>query len=99
MSKAVAAGLALVLVGVSGARAQGTIDVSKVTCEQFTGYRITNPQNIAIWLNGYHNGKRDNTLVDTQVFAENFNKLTQYCITNPKLLVMQAAETLLGAAK
>jgi len=99
MSKALASGLALVVVAVASAQAQVTIDVSKVTCEQFTGYRITNPQNIAIWLNGYHNARRSNTLVDTQVFAENFNKLTQYCITNPKKLVMQAAETLLGDAK
>ena len=23
------------------------------------GYKITNPQNIAIWLSGYYNGKRE----------------------------------------
>ena len=34
------------------ARAQVMLDVSKITCEQFAGYKITTPQNIAIWLSG-----------------------------------------------
>ena len=44
------------------ARAQVTIDVSKITCDQYVGYKVTNPQNIAIWLSGYYSGKRDSTV-------------------------------------
>jgi len=51
-------------------RAQVTLDLSKVTCEQYVGYKITDPQNISIWLSGYFNGKRGNTIVDTQGFNE-----------------------------
>jgi acid stress chaperone HdeB len=35
------------------ASAQVTVDVAKITCDQFTLYKITDPQNIAIWLSGY----------------------------------------------
>ena len=43
------------------AHAQVMLDLSKVTCDQWAGYKITNPQNIALWLSGYYNGKRGNT--------------------------------------
>ena len=72
------------------------LDVAKITCEQFTGYKITNPQNIAMWLSGYYNGKRGNTILDAQGLNANVKNLEGYCIKNPKTLVMQAVETVLG---
>ena len=80
-------------------QAQVTVDLSKVTCDQWAAYKITNPQNIALWLSGYHNGKRGNTLVDTQGFNANTQKLRDFCIVNPQLPVMQAAEKLFVAEK
>lgn len=94
-----ASGLTLVLNVASPAAAQVTLDVAKVTCDQFSGYKITNPDNIAIWLSGYQSGKRDNTIIDTQNLVENAKKLLTYCIRNPKTPVMQAAETVLGEKK
>ena len=47
---------------ISAAQAQVTVDVSKITCEQFRGYAITDPNNIALWLSGYYNGQRNNTI-------------------------------------
>jgi acid stress chaperone HdeB len=90
-------GLTLALQAIPPARAQVTLDVAKITCDQFTGYKITNPQNIAMWLSGYYNGVRGNTTLDTQALSANVKKLESYCIKNPKTLVMQAAETVLGA--
>ena len=55
---AVSAGLILALEVVPAAQAQVTLDVSKITCEQYNAYKVTNPQNIAIWVNGYYHGKR-----------------------------------------
>jgi acid stress chaperone HdeB len=94
-----ASGLILVLNAVPSARAQVTLDVSKITCDQFTSYKITTPDNIAIWLSGYQSGKRDSTIVDTQSLAANAKKLLTYCIRNPRTPVMQAAETVLGEKK
>jgi hypothetical protein len=38
----VASGLILALAAVPV-----TLDVSKITCEQYTGYKMTNPQNVS----------------------------------------------------
>jgi hypothetical protein len=81
------------------AHAQVMLDLSKVTCDQWSGYKITNPQNIALWLSGYYNGKRGNTVIDTQRLAAENQKLRDFCITNPQMPVMQAAEKALGAPK
>jgi acid stress chaperone HdeB len=83
----------------SATRAQVTLDMAKVTCDQFTGYKITNPQNIAIWLSGYHSGARGNTIIDTQALLAKARELQDYCLRNPQTPVMQAADTLLGARK
>ena len=80
-------------------QAQVTVDVAKITCDQFTGYKVTNPQNIAIWLSGYYNGKRDNTVLDTQNLVTNAKKLRDYCIRNPQTPVMHAVETLFDKDK
>jgi hypothetical protein len=79
--------------------AQVMLDLSQVTCDQWSGYKITNPQNIALWLSGYHNGKLGNTRIDTQGLIANTSKLRDFCITNPKLPVMQAAEKVFGTPR
>src|SRR5437764_15116041 len=81
------------------AHAQVTLDLSKVTCDQWAGYKITNPQNIAFWLSGYHNGERRNTVLDTQALSAQTQRLRDFCLTNPQLPVMQAIEKLLAADK
>jgi acid stress chaperone HdeB len=96
-----ASALCLILAAAAGSpsHAQVTVDLSKVTCEQWSGYKITNPQNIALWLSGYYNGKRGNTVVDTQGLAAENRKLQDFCITNPQMPVMQAVEKLMGDGK
>ena len=84
---------------IPAARAQLMLDVAKITCDQFAGYKITTPQKIAIWLNGYYNGKRSNTVIDMQKLTENTKTLDRYCIHNPQALVMKAVETILGVEK
>jgi acid stress chaperone HdeB len=81
------------------ARAQVTIDVAKVTCEQFVQYKITDPDNIAIWISGYYNGKRDNTVLDTQALKTHMRQLRDFCLMNPNDPVLQAASKLLALSK
>src|SRR6516225_8562774 len=98
MTKAVGFVSALIfaLGAVPAARAQVMLDVSKITCEQFAGYKITTPQNVAIWLSGYYNGKRGNTVIDMQKLLADTKTMERYCIQNPQTLVMNAVETVLG---
>jgi acid stress chaperone HdeB len=81
---------------VPAARAQVTLDISKITCEQYNGYKVTNPQNIAIWLNGYHHGKQGDKTLDAQKLVADAKKLRDYCFRNRQTLVMDAVETLFG---
>jgi acid stress chaperone HdeB len=91
-------GLAIAFVS-APARSQVMLDVSKITCDQFAGYQITDPKNIAIWLSGYYNGKRGNTILDTQALAANVEKMEQYCFSHPDIPVMKAVEMLLVEKK
>src|SRR5215470_17904469 len=93
---AVALGLILALEKVPPAQAQVTLDVSKITCDQYNAYKVTNPQNIAIWVNGYYHGKRGDVTLETQRLVENARKLRDYCRRNRETLVLEAVETLFG---
>ena len=81
------------------AQAEVTLDVSKLTCEQFLGYKLTTSEKIATWLSGYHNGKRGNTSLGVHGLIANAKKLRGYCTRNSQTLVMDAVETVLGKAK
>ena len=76
----------------TGSHAQVTIDMAKITCEQLTLQKITDPQNIALWLSGYYHAKQNSTLVDTQALAANAQKIKEYCLHKPGVTVMQAVE-------
>jgi acid stress chaperone HdeB len=89
-----ACGLVLALVAVPLAQAQITIDMSKITCEQFLGYKIINPNDIALWLSGYYNAQRGNTIIDSETLAAQKRELQDYCLQNPKVPVMQAIDKL-----
>ena len=83
----------------SGAQAQVTIDVAKITCDQFTLYKITDPQNIAIWIAGYYAGKRNTTTIDTQQLSGALQKVKDYCNLQSQETVMHAVETVFGPPK
>jgi acid stress chaperone HdeB len=97
--KIVAAGVLSCLLMASAARAQTTVDVAKITCEQFLLFKITDPNNIALWLSGYFNGKRGNTVIDVQALQDHLDKVKTYCRSNYNTPVMQAVETLLGVSR
>jgi hypothetical protein len=96
-AKAILAGLMFPAIAAPVGHAQVTVDVAKITCDQFAGYKIADPKDIALWLSGYHNGKRGgNTLIDPQSLKANSDKVIGYCLQHPDTPVMQAVETLFG---
>jgi acid stress chaperone HdeB len=88
--------LALSFIVASPAGAQVTIDASKITCEQYMRYTVANPHDIAVWLSGYYNGKRNNTVINTREFREQALKLLAYCDANQKSTVMEAVEKVMS---
>jgi acid stress chaperone HdeB len=91
-------GLLLMLLAVSTAQAQTTIDVAKITCDQFVSASVAPPDNIVIWLNGYYHGKRGSTIIDVQKLKEQPQKMMSYCLytDNGGGTVMEAVEKLLS---
>lgn len=93
---AVTVGMVMSLMSSSGLHAQVTFDVTKITCGQFVGYKITNPDFLATWVSGYYHGTRGEMVVDTQRLVENAKKLENYCLKNPDTSMIKAAETVTG---
>lgn len=86
--------LAFLLCATAEPKAQVTIDVSKVSCEQFALYKVASPETLAIWVHGYYSGKQGNTVVDVETLKANMKKLRDYCVQNPDTPLLDAVETL-----
>jgi hypothetical protein len=77
---------------VSTAQAQGTVDMSKYTCEKLL-QGSGNSIEAAIWLSGYFNGLRKNTKLDLDQFRKNAEVIVAECKDNPKKAVMETIKT------
>ena len=93
--KGLAFALALSLPFGATASAQVTIDVGKITCNQFALYKVSDPDTIAVWLHGYYSGKRGNTVVEVEKLKANAKNLRDYCLENPDANLLDAVESLM----
>ena len=97
--RVVATALILALCSAPAAKAQVTIDVAKITCDQFLLFKVTDPRHIAIWISGFYHGKSGSTVIDVQALKNSADKVQNYCRSNIKLTVMQAVDALFGPPK
>src|SRR5689334_16692901 len=76
------------------AQAQTTIDVSKITCEQFLNFKVADPRDISIWLSGYFHGRQAVTQLQLQQVSDSYSKLKSECfsVANTKRSVLELAE-------
>ena len=81
---------------VSAALAQVTIDVSKITCDQYLFNKVADAKTVAVWLDGFYAGRRNNTVIDPLALERNADKVRGYCMENRDMALMQAVETTLG---
>ena len=81
--------------------AQVTIDVSKITCDQFLAFKVADPRDIGIWLSGYYHGKQGSTVMEPQRLKEIAEKVQSQCLVrqNSKLPVMQIVEKIVETSK
>jgi hypothetical protein len=54
-------GAGLALIGLQAVQAQVTIDITKITCDQFLAGQLTDANTLSKWLSGYVNGERKKT--------------------------------------
>jgi acid stress chaperone HdeB len=79
------------------AQAQVTVDVSKITCDQFVEYKIADPKQIATWINGYYHGAQGSSILDAQEMLEITNTVEEHCFKHPGDLVMKSVEGAMGS--
>jgi acid stress chaperone HdeB len=90
-------GAALASIGLQAAQAQVTIDITKITCNQFLGSQITDSHTLGVWLNGYVNGERGKKLIDP--LSPGHISLGHYCETHMDALLLDAARSVFGSDK
>ena len=80
--------------------AQETVDVAKITCQQILKEDLASPtHDIVLWLSGYYNGKRNNTIIEPDAVKQNEEKVNRYCYQHRETTVMDAAKFVLGFDK
>jgi len=72
------------------------IDLSDLSCKQFTAYNKENTGIILMWLDGYYRSKDDAAVIDFDRMGKNGAKLASYCADNPDTSVGKAAEKVMG---
>ena len=90
-------GAGLALVGLQAVQAQVTIDITKLTCNQYLAGDLTDLRTLGIWLNGYVNGARGKTLIEP--LSAGPKNLAQYCESHFDALVLDAARNVFATGK
>jgi acid stress chaperone HdeB len=98
-SHTICLGIAAIVLAAMPVHAQVTVDISKITCEQFWLRKVANPEKVAIWLSGFYNGQTGNTVIDTPKLEIAGRDVADYCRMNFNKTLMQAAEAVMAASK
>ena len=81
-------------------QAQETLDLAKITCEQFEGQQLASPsRDIVLLLAGYYNGKRNNTVIEPQKIKKEVQEVDAYCYQHRETILMDAVKNVLGFDK
>jgi hypothetical protein len=89
-----------VFVQIPAPHAQETLDLAKITCEELAGEKLAAPsRDVVLWLSGYYNGKRNNTIIEAGAMDEREDKVESYCNQHREMSVMDAVNNVLGLDK
>jgi hypothetical protein len=81
-------------------QAQETLDLAKITCEQFVGEQLASPsRDVVLLLAGYYNGKRNNTIIEPQKIKKGDEEVNSYCSQHRETNLMDAVKSVLGFDK
>ena len=82
--------------GVASASAQ-TVDVSTITCKEFSAQKKDDMLAIMMWLSGYYTKDDDPTVVDFAKVRAKTDKVADFCAKNPAVGLVPAAEPILAS--
>jgi hypothetical protein len=81
-------------------QAQETLDLAKITCEQFMMEKLAwTSRDVVLFLAGYYNGKRNNTIIEPQTIIKEEERVNSYCYKHGDTTVMDAVKNVLGFDK
>lgn len=75
---------------------EATVDMTKLTCKQFSAYDKDNAGTIMMWLEGYYTGDDDDAVIDFGKMAGDMTKLLVYCEAHPDDDIISAADEVMG---
>ena len=74
-----------------------TLDVSTITCKDFSAQKKDDMLAIMMWLSGYYTKDDDPTVVDFAKVRAKTDKVADYCAKNPAVGLVPAAEPILAS--
>ena len=95
----VIAGLLVAILEASVVQAQETVDVAKITCDQALASKVVNSRTLSIWVSGYYNGTRNNTVLDVSALKNREQDVIDYCLSHTEMVFMDAVKSVLGGKK
>jgi HdeA/HdeB family len=75
------------------------VDVAKISCKQYLTGNIVRQDYLTLWLSGYLNGTRNDTVIETGTVQNVADKVGTYCRSNLDTGLMDAVQNVLGAGK
>ena len=91
------AGAILVAAALAAASADAqTVDLSTIKCKDFVELPKDTINAITLWLDGYYTDEEDPTVVDLDKLKAKAEKLGAFCVQNPRMGLMTAAENVMA---
>jgi HdeA/HdeB family len=89
-----------VLAQVTAPQAQVTFDIAKITCDQLAGEKLAaSSRDVLLWLSGYYNGERHNTIIEPLAIQKHAEQINLYCQDHRDTTAMDAVKNVLGLEK
>jgi acid stress chaperone HdeB len=86
--------VAAALLAAASADAQ-VVDLSTIKCKDFVELPKETVNAITMWLDGYYTDEEDPAVVDFDKLKAKADKLGAFCVQNPKMGLMTAAESVM----
>jgi hypothetical protein len=92
LSAALAAGALILSVQPALAAGENQLDVSELTCEQFSSYDDDNKGLVMMWFEGYYTEDDEDAVIDFGNMAAHLAKLLIACQADPSKKVLDLAD-------
>jgi acid stress chaperone HdeB len=91
--------VALFAIFVAASASAQIIDVAKISCKQYLAGNLVRQDYLTLWLSGYINGTRNDTVIETGTVQKIADKVGTYCRSNLDAGLMEAVQNVLSVAK